>query len=86
MADEIIEYKKEDFTDGTAPFEYVYQFHNNKFTERQAIEKMAAFAKKLGIMGFKAMYTEYLKELKQLHEPMMKYTQFDGQPFELQCG
>ena len=86
MADEIIEYKKEDFTDSTAPFEYVYQFHDNKFTERQAIEKMAAIALKVGVRGFKAMYTEYLKELKQLHEPMMKYTQFDGQPFELQCG
>lgn len=86
MADEIIEYKKEDFTDGTAPFEYVYQFHNNKFTERQAIEKMAAIALKVGVRGFKAMYTEYLKELKQLHEPMNHYTQFDGQPFELQCG
>lgn len=86
MADEIIEYKKEDFTDGTAPFEYVYQFHDNKFTERQAIEKMAAIALKVGVRGFKAMYTEYLKELKQLHEPMNHYTQFDGQPFELQCG
>lgn len=86
MADEMIEYKKEDFTDGTAPFEYVYQFHENKFTERQAIEKMAAVALKVGVRGFKSMYTEYLKELKQLHEPMAHYTQFDGQPFELQCG
>lgn len=86
MADEMIEYKREDFTDGTAPFEYVYQFHDNKFTERQAIEKMAAAALKVGVRGFKSMYTEYLKELKQLHEPMAHYTQFDGQPFELQCG
>ena len=86
MADEMIEYKKEDFTDGTAPFEYVYQFHDNKFTERQAIEKMAAAALKVGVRGFKSMYTEYLKELKQLHEPMAHYTQFDGQPLELQCG
>ena len=39
LENEIIEYTKEDFTDGTAPFEYVYQFHGNKFTERQAIEK-----------------------------------------------
>lgn len=86
MADEMIEYKREDFTDGTAPFEYVYQFHDNKFTERQAIEKMAAAALKVGVRGFKSMYTEYLKELKQLHEPMAHYTQFDGQPLELQCG
>lgn len=86
MADEIIEYQKEDFTDGTAPFEYVYQFHENKFTERQAIEKMAASALKVGVRGFKSMYTEYLKELKQLHEPMVHYTQFENQPFELQCG
>lgn len=86
MADEIIEYQKEDFTDGTAPFEYVYQFHENKFTERQAIEKMAAAALKVGVRGFKSMYTEYLKELKQLHEPMVHYTQFENQPFELQCG
>ena len=86
MADEIIEYKKEDFTDGTAPFEYVYQFHDNKFTERQAIEKMSAVASKVGIRGFKSMYTDYLKELKQLHEPMVNYTQFEGQQLELQCG
>ena len=86
LENEIIEYTKEDFTDGTAPFEYVYQFHGNKFTERQAIEKMAAIALKVGLRGFKAMYTDYLKELKQLHEPTVNYTQFENQPLELQCG
>lgn len=86
LENEIIEYTKEDFTDGTAPFEYVYQFHGNKFAERQAIEKMAAIALKVGLRGFKAMYTDYLKELKQLHEPTVNYTQFENQPLELQCG
>lgn len=86
LDNEIVEYTKEDFTDGTAPFEYVYQFHGNRFTERQAIEKMAAIAVKVGLRGFKAMYTDYLKELKQLHEPTVNYTQFENQPFELQCG
>ena len=79
-------FTKEDFIDTTLPYEYVYQFHGNKFTERQVIEKIATMASEVGIRSFKSLYSQYLKELKQLHEPMVCYTQFDGQPFELQCG
>lgn len=79
-------YIKEDFTEGTEPFEYVYQFHGNKFKERQAIEKMAEIALGLGLRGFKAMYADYLKELRQVREPTVHYTQFENQPMELQCG
>ena len=82
----LISYKKEDFTEGTAPFDDVYMYHDNKFRERQAIERMAAMAKTVGVMSFKAMYTDYLRELKQLHEPTVNYTQFENQPMELQCG
>ena len=83
---ELVGYTKEDFTEGTEPFDYVYQFHGNKFKERQAIEKMAVIALRVGLRGFKAMYSDYLKELKQLHEPTVNYTQFENQPMELQCG
>ena len=88
MDDKIIEstFTKEDFIDTTIPYEYVYQFHGNKFTERQMIEKVAAMAAAVGIKGFKMLYSQYLNELKQIHEPTVNYTQFDGQPFELQCN
>lgn len=88
MDDKIIEstFTKEDFIDTTIPYEYVYQFHGNKFTERQMIEKVAAMAAAVGVKGFKMLYSQYLNELKQIHEPTVNYTQFDGQPFELQCN
>lgn len=85
-AEALTGYIKEDFTEGTEPFEYVYQFHGNKFKERQAIEKMAEIALGLGLRGFKAMYADYLKELRQVREPTVHYTQFENQPMELQCG
>ena len=88
MDEKIIEstFTKEDFIDTTIPYEYVYQFHGNKFTERQMIEKVAAMAAAVGVKGFKMLYSQYLNELKQIHEPTVNYTQFDGQPFELQCN
>lgn len=79
-------FTKEDFIDTSVPYEYVYQFHGNKFTERQMIEKVASMAMAVGVRGFKTLYSQYLKELKQIHEPVMNYTQFDGQPFELMCN
>ena len=79
-------FTKEDFIDTAVPYEYVYQFHGNKFTERQMIEKVAAMAAAVGVRGFKTLYSQYLNELKQIHEPTMNYTQFDGQPFELMCN
>ena len=79
-------YTREDFTEGTEPFDFVYAFHGNRFKEQQALERMAAKARRVGVPGFKAMYTCYLKELRQLHEPTVNYTQFENQPMELQCG
>lgn len=82
----IPEFTAEDFLASTAPFEYVYQFHNDKFAEIRAIEKVSQLAYKFKIRNFKRMYDEYLKSCQQLHEPTVNYTQFENQPFELCCG
>ena len=37
-------FTKEDFIDTAIPYEYVYQFHGNKFTERQMIEKVLLYS------------------------------------------
>lgn len=80
------EFTEEDFLSSTAPFEYVYQFHNDKFAEIRAIENVSRIAYKFKIRNFKRMYDEYLKSCHQLFKPTVNYTQFENQPFELCCG
>lgn len=77
----------EEFLTELRAFEWVYQFHNNKFTESRMLEKMSRFAQeKFKIRNFKSLYNDYLKEIKGNYSIMANYSNFDGQPMELITG
>ncbi len=81
-------YTLEDFTDTTAPYEYLYQFEGDKFTLTRELEKMSKIAIKVGFRGMKKAYGEYVKQQKQIQESLYldAVTQFEDQPLELSCG
>ena len=82
----IPEFTADDFLKTLAPFEFVYSFHNNKFIETRAIQLVSQVAQACKIRNFKSMYDDYLKSIRQLHEDMVHYTEFENQPFQLLCG
>lgn len=89
MADNALsipEFNESDFFDTLEPFEYVYQFHDDKFAEMRILDQVSKLAQQFKIRNFKKMYDEYLKSLQKLHESTVNYTQFENQPFELLCG
>lgn len=81
-------YTKEDFLDGTAPFEEVYKKIDNRFELNRAIEKMSDAAKVVGIRNFKKLFGDYCKMQRQINS--QDYTEnasnFDGQEIELNTG
>lgn len=85
---EIIAYTKEDFLEGTKPFEEVYKKIDNKFELNRTIEKMSDMAKMVGVRNFKKLFAEYCKMQKQINS--QDYTEnasdFDGQELELNTG
>jgi len=83
---EIPEFTADDFLKSLAPFEFVYSFHNNKFIETRAIQLVSQVAQSCKIRNFKSMYDDYLRSIRQLHEDMVHYTEFENQPFQLLCG
>lgn len=79
---------RDDFTDGTAVYEYVYQFEENKFELNRILEIVSDVAMKAGFRSFKRTYQEYAKSIKQGSGTWVadSTTAFEGQPFELNCG
>lgn len=89
MANDLIPiYKKEDFLDGTAPFEFVYKYKDDNFELSRQIEKMADMAKSVGVRNFKTLFNDYCKKMKQINNQIYSgnVTNFDGQEFELETG
>ena len=82
----IPEFTADDFLKTLAPFEFVYSFHNNKFIETRAIQLVSQIAQACKIRNFKSMYDDYLRSIRQLHDDVVHYTEFENQPFQLMCG
>ena len=84
------EYTKEDFENGTEPFEEVYKHHGDPFQEKRALERMSAIAKELKIVGFKKTYQAYVQSKKLMAEAESassgNLTQFDDQEHEWDTG
>lgn len=83
---EIPEYSKEDFIDGTEPFEFLYQYHDDGFTEGQLKHRLSDMAKAVGVKNFNTLYNAFLKSTKGQKSASSGFTDFSGQPLELQCG
>lgn len=48
---EFREYQKQDFLEGTEPYEVLYKYIDNQFLLSQMTEQMADVAKKAGVKG-----------------------------------
>lgn len=85
---DIPEFTANDFLNDTAPYEFIYQFEDNKFVKTRVLEKVAAIAKAQKINGFKGLYAAYVemarKQQNTVYAPNV--TSFEGQEFELDCG
>jgi uncharacterized protein (DUF927 family) len=86
--DEIVKaYTKEDFLEGTEPFEEVYEKYDDKFELDRSIEKMADMAKTVGVKNFKTMFKSYCKKMKSINNSAVdNASDFEGQPMELNTG
>lgn len=85
--EEIEPYTREDFQNTTKPYEYIYQFRDNRFRLNQELDKMDRIARKVGYRNFKSTYKEYDKNISSLDKVIPDgFTQFSEQPLELCCG
>lgn len=81
---EIPEYSVDEYYNGTAPYEFLYQYKDNKFILRQMCEKMKAKAGALGVKGFQSLWNAYCEAMAQQQGfTLDNATNFEGQELEL---
>ena len=84
---EIPDYSVDEYYNSSTPYEFLYQFKNDKFLLRQMCEKMKAKAGALGVKAFMSLWNAYCEMMA--NKSGMKLdnaTNFDGQPLELFSG
>lgn len=81
----IEEYTREDFLDGSAPYDYIYLYRDDKFKQNKLIVKMAAQAKSCGVSNFVGLYKSYLSA-KDDADDVGNYTNYPEQPLVLKSG
>ena len=90
MKNEIVvipDYTADQFYDTTDPYEFLYQFRDNKFLLKQMVQKMKAKAGAVGVKCFIALWDAYQEMQAQKNGVMLaNSTQFDGQEMELFSG
>jgi uncharacterized protein (DUF927 family) len=83
----IPEYTADQFYDTTEPYEFLYQYKENKFLLKQMVQKMKARAGAVGVKCFIALWDAYQEMQAQKNGVMLaNSTQFDGQEIELFSG
>lgn len=80
-------YDHDDFL-GLAPYEYAYQFFEDKFTLERVVTALSEQASQCKIRNFKRMFLEYVNRKKAYSRSILigSVTQFEGQELELDCG
>ena len=83
----IPDFTKEDYLEGTKPYEWLYQYKNNPFRFNQLSVLMADKAKEAKVPNFSTLLKGYEKTLKMKNGILDdNTTNFTGQEFELKCG
>jgi hypothetical protein len=84
---QIKEFTEDDYK-GVTPYEYCYQYNNNKFELEKVLHILSVQAKKNGITNFKAMYKAYVQSQKNTNKEAKtgNITDFTGQQIELNSG
>ena len=80
-------FTQQDFLYTSAPYEFLYQFQDDKFAYAQLREQMKVYAASIGVKGFIGLFNAYLEsQQKTGGVPMDNATAFDDQPLELYSG
>lgn len=83
----IPEYTAEQYLGSTVPYEWLYQYKDNKFLMKQLLQQMKAKAGACGVKCFVALFDAYCEmEAKKSGIIIENSTQFDGQELELFAG
>ena len=86
-AEIIPQYTADDFYNSSAPYQFLYQFKDDKFKLGQMREKMKAQALSVGVRGFIGLWNAFLETTHQQKGISLdNATQFDGQEIELFSG
>lgn len=87
MGDTDFDWTKEDFLEGIAPYEEVYQIED-PFRRQQTLASMASYARGIGVQGFLQIYKNFEKAIRNPRrtEDISNATEFEGQPMELDSG
>lgn len=81
------EFTKKDYTESTAPYEWVNQFKHDKLKLQQALIKAREQAGAVGVKSFMTLYKAYLEGIKSnSYIPTINTTNFTDQTIELDCG
>ena len=90
MNNQIIEvpvYSAEEYYNTAKPYEWLYQYKDDKFLLRQLCEKMKAQAGAIGVKAFMALWNAYCESMAQQQGMRLENaTNFDGQKIELFSG
>ena len=84
---EIPDYTADQYYDSSEPYEFLYQYKNDKFLLKQMTQKMKEKAGAVGVKCFIALFNAYCEMQAQKSGVMLaNSTQFDGQEMELFSG
>ena len=90
MKQEIVvipDYTAEQYLNTSEPYEFLYQYKENKFMLKQLLQKMKSKAGAVGVKCFVALFDAYCQmQAKQQGVILENSTQFDGQELELFSG
>ena len=90
MNNQIIEvpvYSVEEYYNTAKPYEWLYQYKDDKFLLRQLCEKMKAQAGALGVKAFMSLWNAYCESMAQQQGMRLdNATNFEGQEIELFSG
>ena len=83
----IPEYTAYDYYNSSAPYEWLYQFKDDKFKLKQMTQKMKDKAGAVGVKCFISLFNSYCEmQAQRSGEMLANSTQFDGQDMELFSG
>lgn len=85
--EKIPEYTRDDYESTSTPYEWLYQFKDNKFALQQMISRMKDAAGKVGVRNFVSIWNAFLENRQQeIGVRADNATQFEDQPLELFSG
>lgn len=83
----IPDFTAEQYYNSSAPYEWLYQYKNDKFLMKQLMQKMKAKAGAVGVKCFVALFNAYCETVaSKAGISLDNSTQFEGQPLELFSG